>query len=110
MTRITNFGRKRTYLEAGFGSAGVDEGEQALQGEVSPKPEDEVVNPPKKARKRRRKNADATTAHDEGSIEGSSRKATSGENRKRDEIGTKGMLSWSSACSRSYDPKIFSRT
>ncbi|KAF8527784.1 hypothetical protein JB92DRAFT_2865113 [Gautieria morchelliformis] len=90
MTRITNFGRKRTYLQAGFGSAGVDEGEQPSHGEVLSKPEDGVVNLPKKPRKRRRKNADATA---DGPIEGSSSKATSGENRKRDEIHTKAAAS-----------------
>ena len=59
MTRVTNFGLKRTYLEAGFSNDEtpskealiVPEGEESSTGIHDPKPSSEAA-PPKKKRKR----------------------------------------------------------
>jgi len=63
MTRITNFGRKRTYLEAGFAK---EDKEEAVEADLTafhaeePKKIDADAAPMKKARKRQRKSKDAT--------------------------------------------------
>lgn len=103
MTRITNFGRKRTYLEAGFAPVDTDEGRGESQSEVVSKPENEAGNLPKKARKRRRKKMDVAV-HSEEPINKdqahtiveedkpfTSKQAISGEERRLDEEHTKGM-------------------
>lgn len=104
MTRITNIGRKRTYLEAGFGSADMDEGRDELQSEVISKAESEAGNSPKKTRKRRRKKTNVAvhdeellnTDQDRTIVKGNKqvifKKARSGEKHKRDEEHTKGIL------------------
>ena len=119
MTRITNFGRKRTYLEAGFRSANIDEGRSESQGEIISKAEGEAGNLPKKPRKRRRKktniavhgeepiNTDqARTIVEEGK-QITMKKARSGEKRKRDEEHIKGMPLCSSICSSSCNAMTY---
>jgi zinc finger CCHC domain-containing protein 9 len=61
MTRITNFGRKRTYVEAGFNTdpvaeSSVNEPSAVENVEVTPKEDSMTVDaPPKKKRKRSKK-------------------------------------------------------
>lgn len=91
MTRVTNFGRKRTYLEAGFGTVDVDS---------KPKGEEETMT--KKPHKRRRKKAklaardeEGVNANEGGSIAGRDKKGTikkaeTGEKRRRKDQQAKG--------------------
>ncbi|EAU90882.1 zinc knuckle family protein [Coprinopsis cinerea okayama7 len=83
MTRITNFGRKRKYLEAGFGTAAEEASKPSPQPEAStstavgvvneetaPKADDAVAGeggePPKKKRKRHRSKKKKTDQEKEG--------------------------------------------
>jgi zinc finger CCHC domain-containing protein 9 len=102
MTRITNIGRKRTYLEAGFGNADVSEKEKESRAGVDSEPEGERESASKTPRKRRRKKAKVAT-HDEGSVgaegggaivkrdnQGATKRAETGEKRKRKDQDSKG--------------------
>ncbi|KAF8588653.1 hypothetical protein K439DRAFT_1613335 [Ramaria rubella] len=98
MTRITNFGRKRTYLEAGFEKVNVEEGEH-IDTPIAdaPKSEGTVDTLPKKKSRKRRKSGKASAPRDEGvdveethvdvNVNNSipTKKATSGGKRKREE-------------------------
>ncbi|KIJ39863.1 hypothetical protein M422DRAFT_32468 [Sphaerobolus stellatus SS14] len=89
MTRITNFGRKRTYLQAGFAKSDVDETVkeavvEAIQETVEEKPveasneTESNPQPSKKPRKRRRKTKDPSAVREENEKEdGTSEKPTS---------------------------------
>jgi len=62
MTRITNLGRKRTYLQAGFGQTDADKHENYVEEFVDASPNDPSLPATKKPRQRRRKsNVTATT-------------------------------------------------
>jgi len=87
MTRVTNFGRKRTYLEAGFGSADQPEDVTALspsgQDVVGPdissqKSSNADGEPPEKKRKRIRKKRPAESI---SSPEGDKDGRTAGNNK-----------------------------
>lgn len=78
MTRITNFGRKRTYVEAGFSKEQEDENVPPILDPPAPVESiiapaaDTVDQPPKKKRKRNKKpkdgaNSSAATNEKEGS-------------------------------------------
>ena len=109
MTRITNFGRKRTYLEAGFGDNVSEHSERQDEAhdDIHPKPESEAgVLHGEKPRTRRRKKA-KIAGHGEGGVDAREihagvksenqsalKKAKTGDKRIRaKDQHTKGMLS-----------------
>ncbi|KAF9446164.1 hypothetical protein P691DRAFT_804657 [Macrolepiota fuliginosa MF-IS2] len=69
MTRATNFGRKRTYLEAGFGAPVEGQSAQPSEQDTAPPVEEDNTNnatpadgePPKKKKRIRRKKPKAST-------------------------------------------------
>ncbi|GJJ06251.1 hypothetical protein Clacol_000442 [Clathrus columnatus] len=100
MTRITNFGRKKTYLKAGFvdgggggggggGGTDVDNNEQIDHGESLPGPSSaNESNPIKKPRKRRKKAKDTDDAVGKADDEENNGKS-SVENSKKQEDSSK---------------------
>jgi zinc finger CCHC domain-containing protein 9 len=76
MTRVTNFGRKRTYLQAGFDHT--DALENAVEEPVKATPDDTNVLATKKPRKRQRKSKAAGGAHaEEGATQAEERQSGS---------------------------------
>lgn len=101
MTRVTNFGRKRTYLEAGFGPVDVGEEEQDSRVNVDSKPKGEEETMTKKHKRRRKKtklaarDEEGVDANGGGSItgrdnKGTIKKAETGEKRRRKDQQAKG--------------------